>query len=288
MGAFIKQRNPEQGEEVMGLEKTGFVLYPDAETEVEIPYVNNKFKLGNSQETKFGLTKKKQELFENHFGVTFDSPEGKEFLGNYRIVIKHLTTPIDRLKVEHDFNMSILEANGGLGLVHLGKEDDTRRYPFVLVDEETELEDKVTRKMTRNAAITELNNLQVKNKTKMVNIAKYLFNLNSDFNDIVAYDRLDEYIMGSAKNCEIFLQTLKLDNEWVDTTVLVKDCMSYGFIRKGEDQYYTNHASGVKLGRTIEEIVKFLNDPNNQDQLGIGKNTDQPYSLRTQLKQKIK
>lgn len=290
MGSLIKQRSPVDGEQIMGLQDFGFVLYPDAETELEIPYVNNRFKLGSSSETKSGLTSQQKTKFENAFGVDFDTPDGQEFLSNWRIKINHLTTPVDRLNIEHEFNLCILQANDGMGIVNMKgtqNDDELARLPFVLIDENNELADKVTRTMTRNQAISELNNLQVKNKEKLVKIAKYLFNLNAEFTVEAAYVKLDEFITSKTSNGETFLKTLKLDDEWIETTVLVKDSMNAGIIRRGEDQYYFNNASGVKLGRTIEEIVKFLSNPDNQDQLGIGSKNDQPYSLKSQLKNKI-
>lgn len=287
MESFIRQRSPNPGEEVMGLQNFGYVLFPDSETELEIPYVNRRFKLGSENNTKFGLTPEQQQKFENHFGVEFDSEQGMEFLNGHKIKISHLTNPIDFKNIEHEFNMSILKANGGMGLVNFGDDEEARRYPFTLVNKERELEDTYSRKKTRNTAVAELNNLEVKNKKRMVKVTKYIFDLNADYNEQEAYNKLDEFISGSNKNCEIFLQTLKLDEEWVDTMVLVKDCINYGFIRKAEDQNFVNFASGVKLGRTLEEITKFLMNPQNQDQIGTGGKNDQPYSLMTQLKNKI-
>ena len=44
------------------------------------------------------------------------------------------------------------------------------------------------------------------------------------------------------------------------------------------------------LDPLIEEeyVVKYLNNPDNQDQLGTGGKNDQPYSIQAQLKQLIK
>lgn len=286
---FIKQRNPNPGEQIMGLENFNFVLFPDSETTIEIPYINNRFKLGSSTDPKhkFGLAPKVQEEFENFFGVKFDSEEGQKFLEDWRIKISHLSTPIDMKDMEHKFNYTILTANDGLGLVNIGQKDDTKYFPFVLVDEEQELEQKVSRKVTRNEALSVLREMQLKNKSRLIKIAKYLFNLNLELNEMQAYDKLDSYIMENYANGEQFLKVVNLDEEWIDTMVVVKDAMTLQIIRRSEDGVYVNFANNCKLGRTLEEVVRYLNNPENQDQLGTGGKNDQPYSIRYQIKNKL-
>lgn len=286
MGSYIKQRSPNPGEQIMGLQEFGYVVFPDSKTEFEIPFVNNRFKLGSDPTTKFGLTKKQQEKFENHFGVSFDSDEGKEFLSNYKIEINHLATPVDTGNIEHEFMASILKANDGLGLVNIGTTQDNTLYPFVLVDEQQEVAEKVSRNVTRNEAVSKLQELR-KNGKKMIKIAKYLFNLNLTITEEQAYLQLNDFIYNSFKDSERFIDVLDTDEEWLDTTVTVKDAINAGIIRKGEDQVYINFANQAKLGRTVEEVTKFLNNPDNQDMLGTGGTKDQPYSIKYQLKQKI-
>lgn len=286
MGSYIKQRSPNPGEQIMGLQEFGYVVFPDSKTEFEIPFVNNRFRLGSDPTTKFGLTKKQQEKFENHFGVSFDSDEGKEFLSNYKIEINHLATPVDTGNIEHEFMASILKANDGLGLVNIGTTQDNTLYPFVLVDEQQEVAEKVSRNVTRNEAVSKLQELR-KNGKKMIKIAKYLFNLNLTITEEQAYLQLNDFIYNSFKDSERFIDVLDTDEEWLDTTVTVKDAINAGIIRKGEDQVYINFANQAKLGRTVEEVTKFLNNPDNQDMLGTGGTKDQPYSIKYQLKQKI-
>lgn len=286
MGSYIKQRSPNPGEIIMGLEEFGYVVFPDSKTEFEIPFVNNRFRLGSDPTTKFGLTKNQQQKFENHFGVMFDSEEGKEFLSNYRIEISHQVTPVDTTNIEHEFMYSILKANDGLGLINVGTSQETTLYPFALIDEVQETQEKVSRTATRNEAVSKLQELK-KDGKKMIKIAKYIFNLNLTITEDQAYLQLNDFIYSSFKDSEKFLNILNVDNEWLDTTVTVKDAMNAGIIRKGEDQVYVNFANGAKLGRTIEEVTKFLNNPDNQDMLGTGGNKDQPYSIKYQLKQKL-
>lgn len=290
MGNYIRQREPNPGENIMGLQNHGYVLYPDAQTELEIPYVNNRFRLGKSNETKWGLTKAQLKEFQEYFGVDFDSEQGFKFLEDHRITLDHLATPIDSMNMIHKFNQVVLRGNDGMGLVNLGQEenDGAKLFPFVMVDEDKEIESKVTKKMTKNQALMELQNLEIKDKKFMVKLAKFLFNLNIDLTEIQAYDKLDEFINSGGGNAEKFLKALKTDREWMDTTVIVKDAMNAQIIRRGDDQVYVNFANQTKLGRNLEEVVKYLNNPDNQDQLGTGGKNDQPYSIQAQLKQLIK
>lgn len=288
MGSFIRQREPNPGEDIMGLQNHGYVLYPDAQTELEIPYVNNRFRLGKSKETKWGLTNAQLKEFENYFGVDFETESGQKFLEDWRITLDHLANPVDMGNMQHKFSQTILIGNDGMGLVNLGDDEGAKLFPFVLVDEQKEIEGKVSRKVTKNNALRELSDLEIKDKKLMIKVAKYLFNLNLDLTAIQAYDKLDDFINQSTSNAEQFLKALKIDKEWMDTTVLVKDAMNAQIIRRGEDQVYVNFANQQRLGRNMEEVVKYLNNPDNQDQLGSGGKNDHPYSIQAQLKQLIK
>lgn len=289
MGSFIKQRTPAEGEEIMGLEKFGYVMFPDSTTTFEIPYVNGRHKLGNysgKDATQFGLTKNQQQEFEQFFGVQFDSEDGKKFLNEYQISISHLTNPFAEDDMKQKFEMQILRSNDGLGLVDVNTTQDVTRYPFVLVDEEQEVEVETNRNVTRNEAIVKLEDLR-KDKKKIVRIAKYIFNLNLEITPEQAYNQLNKYIFDKFQNCGTFSKALSLDDDWIDTYVTVKDGINSGVIRRQEDGWYTNHANGEKLGKTVEEITKYLNHPDNLGTLGTGGKNDAPYSIKAQIKHKL-
>jgi hypothetical protein len=282
MSVLIRQRDPQPNEFLMGLESHGYVMFPGCDTEFDIPILNNKYNLGLGEN---------QEEFENYFGVKFDTPEGKEFLDSYRIKLRHDVNPLDDSNMDHRFNLAILKANGGLGIVQFNDEstDLFARYPFVATDEDKDIEKKVSKKVIRNSALSELEKLQ-KNKPKMFRIAKYIFDVNSGIfntNADVAYDRLDEYIVASNDNATAFLNTLKLDQDYIDVVITVKAAMVKGIIRLTPDKWLENHANGTKMGRNLEEVVKYLNNPNNQDQLGLGNETDTPYSIKRQIKESL-
>jgi len=93
--------------------------------------------------------------------------------------------------------------------------------------------------------------------------------------------------MDKFQNCETFNQALTLDDEWIDTFVTTKDAIHSGIIRRQEDGWYINNANQEKLGKTVEEITKYLNHPDNLGTLGTGGKNDQPYSIKAQLKHKL-
>ena len=136
----------------MGLQNHGYVLYPDAQTELEIPYVNNRFRLGKSKETKWGLTNAQLKEFETYFGVDFDTESGQKFLEDWRITLDHLANPVDMGNMQHKFSQTILIGNDGMGLVNLGDDEGAKLFPFVLVDEQKEIEGKVLPALLRRNA----------------------------------------------------------------------------------------------------------------------------------------
>ena len=289
MGSYIKQRTPVEGEEIMGLEKFGYVMFPDSVTTIEIPYMNGRHKLGNysgKDATKFGLTKNQQQEFEEFFGIQFDSEEGKKFLNEYQISISHLTNPFSETDTKQKFEMVILKANDGLGLVDVNTTQDVTRYPFVLVDEQQELEVKTSRISQRNEAVTKLVKLN-EDKKKIVRVAKYLFNLSMDITPEQAYIQINDFIYEKFENADKFGKALSLNDEWMDTYVTVKDAIHSGIIRRQEDGWYVNNANQEKLGKTVEEITKYLEHPDNISTLGSGTKNDQPYSIKAQLKHKL-
>lgn len=278
MTTLIKQRKPDPGEVLMGLENIGYTLFPECQTTLEIPMIKRKFNLGLSDEEK--------KAFENYFNVQFDTPEGYEFLSNYRIELRHDVNPKDHNKMEHLFDLAILKANGGMGVVQFEDDEDFfGKRPFIATNEEKEIKDEVGKKQTRNKAIKSLEEL-AKKKTSLIKYAKYIFDLGAaEISEDIAYKRLDDYIMGG--QADKFLNIMSLDPDYVDTVVTVKDAITHGIIRLGQDQWYSNYANQTKLGRNLEEIVNYLNNPNNQDQLGLGSKDDLPYAIKRQLKEKI-
>ena len=97
--------------------------------------------------------------------------------------------------------------------------------------------------------------------------------------------KLQDYIEKSTVNVDVFLDVLKLDYDFIETSIFVKEAVSRNIIQVGNDNTYFNKITEHKLGKTVTEVIKFYNDPRNLDLLGIGGESDSPTSLRKLLKQ---
>lgn len=277
---LIKQREPRKNDEMMGLQEAGFVLFPETETVLEIPFVNGKYHLG--------LTPEETKSFEAHFGVTFDSEAGQEFLEDYRIVLNHDINAYSKGNMDSQFQLKVLKANKGMGVVRFNEEDDPHETaPFIATTEEFEVETRVNKKAIRNQALAALQNLMDKSQPKLIRLARYLFDVNHNMDAQTAYDRSDEYITENIGNAENFLRAIKLDPEYIDAVITVKMAIARGIIRLAQDKWYVNHLDQTKLGRNVEEIVTFLTNPQNFDQMGVGNDNDSAFAIKRQLKETL-
>ena len=98
--------------------------------------------------------------------------------------------------------------------------------------------------------------------------------------------RLEEFISKNTNNAEKFLEVVKLEPEYLETVVKVKEAIFRGIIRVGVDGKYILSMSGTVLGRSEEEVIQFCLNPSNIDIVGTGGKTDTPSSLTSQLNDK--
>lgn len=286
MSVLIKQIKPDLDAALMGLEKEGLSMFPDCETVMEIPFVYGKPNIGLDKKEDKAL----KEKFESYFNVKFDTPEGIKWLSEYEIVIKHDVTAYDPRNPKDAFDLHVLKINNGMGIVATStvaiESTPVNTFKFIVTDENAEVEERVKYKETKLAADIEIGKLYQGNTNRLVLVAKYLFSTNSGIgnNKVMAFDRLTDFISKSATNCKMFLEVLKLDPEYLDTVVKVKDSIFRGIIRHHGGQYVV-YATQTPVGRNEEEVIKFFTNPKNKDVLGYGLPDDQPTSITAQLKQ---
>ncbi len=285
MATTIKQRTSNNNPK--GFDQLGFVLFPDCTSEVEIPFINNRFITG------FENNLEKKKYFEDRLGVRFDTEQGQEFLDNYRIRFNHEinikgSSPFD------EFDLWLIKANNGFGLIKIGEEESpTEDTIFVFFDEEKEMIESVTRKSIVNRAAREIEDLWDGNRAKLVLIAKYLFEVNSGISsELIAYNKLTDFIsldkpVRNAENAQIVLRAFKADPDYMDTTVDTKTAIAKNIIRFS-DGWYVNHITQTKLGRNIEDTITFLNNPQNQDEFGTGGAEDSVHTIKAQLKNSLR
>lgn len=279
---LMQQRKPNQDALLMGLEKLGMSVFPDCETTMEIPIVNNQFNLGFKD-------KKQKEDFEAYFGYKFDTPEGQEFLANYEVKISHDVTAYDVRNKRDAFDLHILKANGGMGIVAINEavleESPIDTFKFVVKDENQEVEERVKFKETKLQAFSELSKMKETNNKRLLTVAKYILGVTVGVGDnmAIAFDKLHDFIDSNYRNAKQFSDALKIDPEYLKTVVAIRDAIYRNIIRNQNGQYVV-YATQTPLGRNEEEVIRFLTDPKNQDILGLGLKDDSPTSIFAQLK----
>lgn len=278
----IKQLAPDRNEELMGLQEIGLGLFPGCTMSFEIPFVNNRPNINWTPEEKV--------KFEKHFNKNFDTEEGIQWLKEYSINISHDLTTYDTNNVEHQFIMTILKSNDGMGIIAMNdkaiEDSAVNTFKFAVSDESIELSQKVNKREVKMNATVKLDEYWKSNTNRLVTIAKFIFPANAGIgnNKDFAFNKLGDFIDANYNNAATFLSVCEKDFEYVDTVVKIKEGIHRGLISRGQDNMFVLNAANVKLGRTEDEVITYLSDPQNKDLLGYGTDEDLPYSLTTQLK----
>jgi len=283
MAIFVKQRPPKEGTNLMGLERYNMSVFPNCVTTMEIPIVNNRYNIGLED-------KKLRERFEKHFGVTFDSPEGEQFLSTYEIKINHDISAYDIKNPKDAFDLHVLKVNGGMGIVATSEieieNSPVDTFKFIASDEYAEVEERVKGKESKTQAFIELGKLKSASSNRINLLAKYIFGVSIGVgnNKDTSFDKLYDYVDKSSKNAIQFLDIMKIEPEYLQTVVSVREAIYRNIIRNTNGQYVL-FATQTPLGRNEEEIIRFCTDPANQDIMGTGSKNDSPTSIMAQLKQ---
>lgn len=282
MSITIKQLKSDPQDPLLGLEREGLSVFPGCDTIFEIPIIKGK--------PHIQLEGEEREKFEKFFNMKFDSPEGEQWLRDYNIKINHDLTALDPKNVEHQFILHVLKANNGMGIIAVNEQviEDApiNTFKFIVSDEERELDQVVSKKEIKMRAYKELSNLYESDTKRLVTLSKFMFPINSGIGDSkqLAFNKIEEYISSNNTNAEHFLRVTKMDYEYIATHVKIKTAILKNIIRMGSDNQYFLYSANVKLGRTEEEVVAFLSDPQNIDLLGYDTVDDLPYSVSAQLK----
>lgn len=288
MSVTLKQIPSDPTQNLMGLENFGFSVFPGCSTNFEIPWINGR--------PNIGLTDKKdkdlKDKFEKFWGVEFESERGREFLATYEIRINHDIEAFDPEKNLKDaWDLHLIKVNNGMGIIAV--DDDVvnevavNNFKFKLTDENKDLEAKITKKQITLKAGAKLQELYESNTKRIVLFAKYIFPAGSGIaTKNLAFSRLEDFISKNTNNAEKFLEVVKLEPEYLETVVKVKEAIFRGIIRIGPDGKYILSMSGTVLGRSEEEVIQFCLNPSNVDIVGTGGKTDTPSSLTSQLNDK--
>ena len=203
--------------------------------------------------------------------------------GNDPVFLDPDTDPYDLIK------LYAIKA-GGFSIVSKSLKDAKKANPipkFYLDTLEESITTRTEYSKLRNKALVALEDMYNKNNTKLLYVAKisdvdstqYTKNTPVD----VLYENMDLHINGEGtesnkkKAAEGFIKNSKLSMKDLKITALVKDALFYRFITTKGGGWIETLDSGIKLGKKSDEVVKFLQNPVNEETLNNLMSKVEPY-----------
>lgn len=279
----IQQLPPNPSENLFGLEKYGKSKFPRCTSQMEIPIVNGKHKLG--------ITEKEEETFAQYFvNNTRTSPEWRQWLNDFVYTAPYDQKVLDLSVMEDLFTYQVfIKGNPQLAFIASSKkhaEDQSLTgYKYVVVNETEDEVEVVSVQKVKNKARAKLVEIQ-DDELEILKVAHYLFPVRGITNSTSAYKTIDGFIGESKENALKFLSAFNVESELMDVTVTVKRAIEKNILRRGQDNYFYNHATGNRIGKNIDEMIDYLSNPANSDELGTGAKNDSPTTIKKQLRDK--
>lgn len=279
----IAQMPVASGESLFGLEKYGRSKFPKCNSEMEIPIANGKHKLG--------MTKEQEDTYAQYFvGSDSSSSEWKEWLNSFTFKAPYEEKTLDLSLMEDSFVYHVfIKGNPDLCFIapsrKFAEDHPLSNYKYFVANEQQDAEEEVSTQKLKNKARAKLVEIQ-DDEIELIKIAHYLFNVRGITNSTSAYKTINNSIDESKESASRFIRVFDESSDFIDVTVTVKRAIEKNIIRRGQDNWYYNHASNTRLGRNQEEIIEFLMNPKNQDELGTGSKNDSPLTIKKQLKDK--
>jgi len=273
----VIRQNTEQAN-IMGLETIKRSMFPNTEVGFSIPYLNGAF--------RHNLDTKEKKIVQDYYGVTFESEKGKEFFSNLTLKIPSGVYTLDLDDPQNLLFYKVTLGNGAIAKDSATAKDPMCKSLFYYYDQEEE--DKVVAEENSRftEAIINLAKIKEKQPTRLIILAKYLLKKNN-FTLDTAFNAISAKIMKEPKKfINIFNNALKADEKLVKTTVQIIEAIDRGILKKNKSGQYVNPISSIEYGRTLDEILTFLLDPKNSDELGSGSEKDKLGSLTSLLNNK--
>lgn len=284
----------------------------------DIPMYNKKFitgldkyspsilKISNDKEREKEIDKRvkiRKEL-ESRLGVSLDqdTPDGREFFSNYVIYFSDLDE-LDESNPSDKLLMYILSENYDDISFPVGKDKnsyyESSHKDYHITNVNQDLNEVVSSKRLVIKAKALLNEMYDNDVKKMTNVAyaclppKELWSFN-DTPDKV-FDTLDKHLNNELnKSAQIshksileeFLRIVNLPKTELDYLVTIEKAIRLNILRTNSKGYYYNAANpSITIG-TRDEVFDYYKQTVNQEEYGLGKNTDAVYSIKYQLNQK--
>lgn len=276
MGKVVVIRQNTEQANIIGMEKIGISMFPNTNVCFSIPYINGEF--------RHNLTSKELKVVEEHYGVKFNTERGKEF---YSTMAMTIPTGVYTLDLDNAKDLLFYKVTLGTGAI--APDLETAKNPmckslfyFYDGEEEEKLVADENAKMTD--AIIALADIRAKEPERLVILAKYLLKKNK-FTVDTAFNALSNKIVKDSKSfVPAFNTALKSDKKVVKVSVQVVEAIDRGILKRNRAGQYVNPITTTEYGKNHEEIISFLLNPKNSDELGTGGDKDKPGSLENLLK----
>ena len=276
MGKVVTIRQNLNAPKIMGMEKIGISMFPNTSVGFSIPFINGEF--------IHGLEKDEIKKVQDHYGINFNSEKGKEF---YSALTMTIPTGVYTLDLENPKDLLFYKVTLKTGAIAPNLEATKSEmckslFYYYNSEEEEKLVATETSKMVE--AITTLGKIKDKTPDRLIILAKYLLKKNK-FTTDTAFNALSAKIIKDLKFINAFNSALGTDEKLVKTTVQVIEAVDRSIIRRNSKTgQFVNPITTTEYGRNLDEVIAFLLNPKNADELGTGGDKDKPGSLQNLLK----
>lgn len=158
--------------------------------------------------------------------------------------------------------------------------ESNRSYKFYIANADRDVDQEVTKKKEMNKAISLLDDVSENDKERFLLIIKYLLPANKGLNlesGNRLYKRADDYINGIVDGEKVkggdtfyrnFIKTCDADRNELFNKVLIKYAIMTNVIRNnGKTKEFEFTKTHQELGKTPEDIFRYLTNPKNMDLL---------------------
>jgi len=203
--------------------------------------------------------------------------------GNEPVFLDPVKDPYDLIKL-HAINA------GGFSMIAKSLKDAKKKAnptKFYLDQLEETVSTRTEYKKLKNKALSKLEDLYDKNKSKLMYVAKVVDSDSVQYTKStsidIMYENMDGFISGDGSEsnkkraAESFIDAAKSNMKDLKIRALVKDAMFYRFILVKSTGWIETLDSGIRLGKVPSEVLTFLKNPENEEVLKSLLDKVEPY-----------
>ena len=281
---LIKQNPYTKENPFLGMEEYNMSMWDGTTVLMDVPMKGNRY--------VHGLTKDEVEELKSFdkLGIDLDSEEGQQFLADFQISIPSRLSSLDLDNPRDFLSLKILQASGNIIAPSKGEATTGNvKYGFYIQNKDEEARSNNITLRTVNQAITKIENLSIENPEFFLAVCKFILpdNVGLGTNVDVAYSKINEFVRASLDGAKRFLDAINenvVSKHKIYITNDIKTAIRKNVIRKNQKGYYYNPMTNTEYGKNLEEVINFLMDVKNIDEMGTGENDDANYSIKYQLK----